>query len=542
MESTADKHIRTYDSLKSDRSQLDQYYQQLAYYNLPRKAYITRIKNMGDKIPTDIYDSTAIMSLAYFSAGMQAYMSSPQSRFFALGIKNRQLMNNRNVLNYLKDSEDVLYGMINNSNFYQEDVESYQGIGCFGVDVLYAEDDPLEDLRYDCLPIESVCIVNDHAGRTRTVYMEFEYDCEQAIGKFGQAVGEKVKEAYAKSNFSIKFKYVYCVKPRDVYDISKMDSKNMPYESTWIDRENKRIIKESGFREFPFFISRFAKSKGDPYGYSPAMNILPDVQMLNQMEHSNIVSAQNVARPPLEVPDEAFLRPFDFNPGGINIKNLGYPNEHVTPIATGGNVPVTLDYLQYKQRKVSQAFYNDLFVMMEQKGSTTATEVNIVNNQRMQLLGSAVGNIMRDKLSPVISRNYAVAARKNKLPPLPRELIGQEYIIEYISPLARAQKFLELQNLSSALGIIGQIGAVNPETFDKVDFDKTVDRIANITSIAPDIIRDDGEVEEIRANRAQAQEMAQKMAAVQQGTDIIKTGTEADKNAAQGQQASTVGR
>jgi hypothetical protein len=535
METISAKHIRVYDSEKSKRASLDTYMQELMYYTLPRKAYITKIKSMGDRIPTDIYDSTAILSNAYFAAGMQAYMSSPQTKWFTIAIQNRNFMTKRNVLNYLKDTEEVLYAIINHSNFYQEDVEGYLGLGSIGTDILYAEEDIKEDVRFDCLNIENVIILNDAQGRVNTAYIEYEFDASQAYGKFGDKVGSKVKECYEKSDYSVKFKYLFCVLPREVYDQSKKDSKNMPYAALWIDRQNKTIVRESGYREFPAMVSRFAKSKGDAYGYSPAMNILPDIKMLNSMEYENIVSAQLSTNPPLEIPDEAFLRPYNFNPRGKNIKNAGYPNEHITPIITGSNLKIGMDYLQYKQGRIQQAFYNDLFLSIEQIGKMTATEVQIRNNQRMQMLGSAIGNIMREKLSPMIQRVYSIAARNNKLPPLPPELQGQNYVIDYISPLARAQKSLELQNLSQAMAIIAQFGQVQPEVFDKINFDECVDYVADITNITPKIIRDDGEVEDIRAGRQQQQAMAMQMQLIQQGAEATKVGTEADKNVAETQ-------
>ena len=149
----------------------------------------------------------------------------------------------------------------------------------------------------------------------------------------------------------------------------------------------------------------------------------------------------------------------------------------------------------------------------------------------MQLLGSAIGNIMREKLSPAIDRVYAIAARNDKLPPLPPELIGQNYVVEYISPLARAQKALELGNLQQAIGIIAQFAQANPEVLDKLDFDEAVDYVAEITNIAPKIIRDDGEVEAIREGRAQDQQMA----ALKGGTDTVVQATQADKNIAESQ-------
>lgn len=537
METQAQRHLRIYDQAKSARLPLEQYWQELMYYCLPRKAFITRIKNMGDRLPVDVYDSTAVMANAYFAAGMQAYISSPQSRWFTLGLKNRSLMAQQSVLDYLRDAEDVLYDIINNSNFYQEDVEGYLNLGSIGPDVLYCEEDFKDDIRFDSIPIENVIVMVDAQGRAHGVYIEFEFDAEQAIGKFGDNAGSKVKDAYEKADFAKKFIYLFCVFPRDVYDQGKSDAKNMPYASLWISRDEKRIVQEKGYREFPFCVSRFAKGKGDPYGYSPAMNVFSDIKMLNQMEYSNILGAQTKNRPPLEVPSEAFLRPFDFNPKGINIKQPGFANEHIVPIDMGADVAFGVDYATRKATRISQAFYNDLFIMMEEVGKMTATEVNIRNNQRMQLLGSAIGNIMREKLSPVIERVYAIAARHNKLPPLPPELIGQEYVPIYISPLARAQKALELNNLQSAISIIASFGTVQPNVFDKINFDEAVNYVADITNITPKIIRDDGEVQDIREQRAQGEAAAQQMAMLQQGTDIVKTGAEADASLAQAGQA-----
>lgn len=534
-ENLASFHSRIYDEEKSARASLEAYWQTLMYNFLPRKAYITRIKSTGDRLPIDLYDSTPIVANSYFAAGMQSYMSGPQTKWFTVGLRNRKLMTNRVNLNYLRDTEDVLYSIINGSNFYQEDVESYLGLGVIGTDIMYAEEDIKEDVRFDCLNIENVIIVNDAQGRTNMAYIEYEYSAYQAYGKFGNKVSVKTMECFKKGDYQTKFKYLFCVFPREVYDQSKKDARNMPFDVLWIDRDDKSIVRESGYKEFPFMVSRFAKGKGSPYGYSPAMNVLPDAQMLQEMGKSNILAAQNASRPPLEIPDEVFLKPYNFNPGGRNIRNAGFPNEHITPIITGANLPLSIEFIKYQQLRIGQAFYNDLFILTEQTGDMTAFEVNVRNNQRMQLLGSAIGNIMREKLSPVIDRVYAIAARLGKLPPLPMELANEEYVIEYISPLARAQKSLELNNLQQAMSVIASFGQVNPEIFDKINWDELVDYTADITNIAPQLIKDDDEVMAIRDGRAQQQELAMQMEMMKAGTDTIKAGTEADKNIADAQ-------
>jgi len=539
-ETEAEKHIRIYDTEKEGRAVLDQYFQDLMYYSLPRKAYITRIKSVGNRIPTDIYDSTAILSNAYFAAGMQAYMSSPQTRWMTIAIKNRNYMTSQAVLKYLRDTEDVLYAMINSSNFYQEDVEGYLTLGSIGTDILYGEDDPTDDIRLHDMNIENVIIMEDSARRVKTAYIEYEFDASQAVEKFGKdKLSDKVLESFIKIDFKKKFKFLFCVLPRAVYDQSKKTSKNMPYAAIWIERDEKKIVREGGFREFPFFVSRFAVAKNSPYGYSPMMNVLPDVQMLNQIEYTTAIGAQLEIAPPVEIPDEAFLRPYNFNPRGRNIRNVGFPNEHITPINMGARTQIGVDYLEYKKTTIQQTFYNDLFLSSPQVGNRTATEVSIANNQRMQMLGSAVGNIMREKLSPFIERVYAIAAKNNKLPPLPPELIGQEYVIEYVSPLARAQKHLELQNLGDAMAVIGQFAELQlasgqfPEVLDKLNLDEATDYVAEMTNIAPKVIRDDAEVEEMRDGRAQQQEAQAQIQMIGEGAEAAKTGAETDKTLAE---------
>ena len=537
-------HVRVYDQLKGARGPLENYWQDLTYLGMPRLAYITRIKNMGDRLPSDVYNSTAILVNAYFGAGMQAYISSPQSKWFGIVIKDRSLMNKRNVLNYCKDTEDVLYGMINNSNFYQEDVEGYQTLGCIGTDILYAEKDWEEDLRFDCLPVENVLVIQDSHGRVNRIYMEYEFDASQAIDKFGLgAVGKKVEEVFVKGDYNTKFKYIFCVFPRAVYDQRKRDSKNMPFTALWIDKERKVEVKEGGFKRFPFFVSRFAKGKGGAYGYSPEMNVWSDISMLNQIEYTNVLAYQLSVAPPMEIPDEAFLRPFDLNPWGRNIKVSGMSNEHITPIITGSRPDAGEKYIERKERRISQAFYNDLFIMLEQMGDKTAFEVNIRNNQRMQLLGSACGNIMRDKLSKVVGFTYDIAAELDKLPPLPPELRGQEYEIIYLSPLARAQRSLELNNMQQGMGIIGQFAQAQiaagerASVLDNIDFDEAVKVVGDITNFAPRIIRDDQEVESLREGKQQEQAAAAQLQMMQQGAEAAQVATQADKNIAETQTA-----
>lgn len=541
-ETIGQRHIRIYDRMKSDRGMLEAYWQDINYYSLPRKAYINKVRNLGDRLPVDIYDSTAIVALSYFAAGMQAYMSSPQTKWFSLGLDNIELVKkSKSVRTWLKDSEDVLYNIINDSNWYQEDVEGYTALGGIGTDVLYAAADVVDTVRFESLEIQTVLVEVNSVGRANQAYREYEFNCEQAVEMFGTKVDQKVTKCLADGDYTSKFKYLMVVRPREIFHPGKKDKLNMPFEALWIERETKATVKEGGFKKFPFLVSRFTKGGTSAYGYSPIMNVFSDIKMINSMEKVNILGAQLSVLPPREIPDDAFMKPYNFNPGGTNIRNPGFDKEHIRAIEGKTNVPLGIEYVQTKQRVIQQALFNDLFLMFESLGGNkTATEVSILNNQRMQMLGSAIGNIMREKLNPMIELVFNIASESGKLPPLPAELFptkqkpqGENYNIQYISPLARAQQALELQNFQQGLAIIGAMGEVNQGVYDKFDFDEAADYVAELTRMNPKLMKDKAEVEALRAARAEQEAFAAELELMKQGTESAKTAAEADKNRAQ---------
>jgi hypothetical protein len=86
----------------------------------------------------------------------------------------------------------------------------------------------------------------------------------------------------------------------------------------------------------------------------------------------------------------------------------------------------------------------------------------------------------------------------------------------------------------NALAITGQIAQLNPEVLDKVDADKAIDQVFDISDVST-LLRSDNEVSQIRQQRAQAMQDQQQMMALQQGADILKTAAESDKYAKEGQ-------
>lgn len=529
-------HINRQQQLKSDRAALEQYVQECAYYCMPRKAYITRFHNIGDRLPSNLYDSTAINSVDYAAAGIQGYLTNPSMRWFGLQLENRKMMDIPGARDYLRDCEDVIYDMFNHSNFYEENNECYRDLLVIGTHCMYSEEDDEDDIRFMSVPFEKCVFSNNAAGRSRTVYIEFEYTADQAVEKFGQAkLSKEINEAFSKNEFTKKWTFLFCVFKRNVYDPSKKDKQNMPFAAEWIDKKEKTLVKTGGYKTFPFSISIWAKSSGDVHGSSPAMNELDNIKTLNAMCRTNLIAGENIADPAKVIPDEAFMKPYDFNSGGINIKNAGFPNESIEIVPSGQNVPFALEYEDARRRMVQQAFFNDLFIILNQQTNMTAEEIRARVAERMLLLGPAIGMIIQRNLRPNVERAFTIANDRGKLPKPPKGLEGQKFIVVATSPLARAQREVELNGLQMSIGIITQFAqaqlaaGAQPDVLDNIDFDEAAQFAAEITDLNPRLMRDDAEREELRNQRAQMAAAAQQMAMIQQGAEATKTGAEADK-------------
>ena len=137
---------------------------------------------------------------------------------------------------------------------------------------------------------------------------------------------------------------------------------------------------------------------------------------------------------------------------------------------------------------------------------------------------------MNEFLDPLINRTFNILWRSGKLLPPPVEIQNTSYEIEYISPLARAQKLDQMKSINSFLALVSQIAVVAPDVIDNVNPDEVVKDIQDLYGVNPKYVRDEADVKQIREQRAEQQAQMAQMAQIQQGVDTVKTASEADAN------------
>ena len=503
--------LKRFDRLKSQRQNWESHWQEVADYMQPRKADVTKTRSKGDKRTELIFDSSPLQSVELLSASLHGMLTNPSTPWFSLKFKDTGMENEDEAKTWLESVTEVMYSAFNQSNFQQEIFELYHDLITFGTAAMFIEEDDEDNLKFSTRHINEIFISENDKGRIDTVFRKFRISARAAIQKFGK-VSRNI-EVIAKKDPYEEVDILHAVYPRADFNPLKKDKENMPFESVYLDASSGEELSVSGFREFPFVVPRYLKASHEIYGRSPAMTALPDVKMLNEMSKTIIKSAQKQVDPPLLVPDDGFVLPVRTVPGGLNFYRAG-TRDRIEPLNIGANNTLGLNMEEQRRNSIRNAFYvNQL--MMQDGPQMTATEVIQRNEEKMRLLGPVLGRLQSELLKPLIDRSFSILMRKNLFARPPEFLSGQDIEIEYVSPLAKAQKSTELSSIMRAIEIMGSLSNVAP-VFDHINMDKLVRHLTNIVGVPQKILKPQSELDAERQAQAQQQEQMQQMQQLQQ--------------------------
>ena len=503
--------LKRFDRLKSQRQNWESHWQEVADYMQPRKADVTKSRSRGDKRTELIFDSSPLQSVELLAASLHGMLTNPSTPWFSLRFKEEDMEFEDEAKEWLESATETMYSAFNKSNFQQEIFELYHDLITFGTAAMFIEEDDEDILKFSTRHINEIFIAENEKGRIDTVFRKFKLSARAAIQKFGD-VSANIATVAKKDPYE-EIEILHAVYPRSDFNPKKQDKQNMPFESVYLDASSGDELSVSGFREFPFVVPRYLKASHEIYGRSPAMTALPDVKMLNEMSKTTIKSAQKQVDPPLLVPDDGFILPVRTVPGGLNFYRAG-TRDRIEPLNIGANTPLGLNMEEQRRNSIRNAFYvNQL--MMQNGPQMTATEVIQRNEEKMRLLGPVLGRLQSELLKPLIDRCFALILRKNLFRPAPEFLAGQDIEIEYVSPLAKAQKSTELSSIMRAIEILGSLSNVAP-VFDHINMDKLVRHLADIVGVPQKILKPQSELNAERQQAAQQQEQMQQMQQVQQ--------------------------
>jgi hypothetical protein len=502
--------MKRFASLQNQRQNWESHWQEVADYIVPRKADITKKRTSGDKRTELIFDGTAIHAAELMASSLHGMLTNASTPWFALRFGDDNFETDDMAKEWLLSVTDVMYQELHRSNLHEAIHELYSDLVTFGTAVMFIDKDENDTLRFSTRHIAECYLAEDEFGRVDTVYREFRMSARAAVRQFGE---ENVSTRIAKTaeqNPYDQVKILHLVTPRTERIVERLDAINKPIASIYIDPEDKIILSESGFDEMPYVVPRFLKASFEHgYGRSPAMTALADTKMLNKMSETVIRAAQLQIHPPLMVPDDGFISPVRTIPGGLNFYRAG-TRDRIEPLNIGSNNPLGNDMLEQRRTQIRAAFYVDQLILGNAPGMT-ATEVIQRTEEKMRLLAPAVGRLQAELLSPLIDRVYNILARKKAYAPAPEFMQNNQIDIEYVSPLAKAQRSGDVQSAMQLFQFLAPLMQIDPSVVDYIDLDGLASHIIKVTNVPATVVRGQNEVAQLRAQRQQQMQQQQQM-------------------------------
>jgi hypothetical protein len=543
--------------LEMERSSFLSHWRDLGDYILPRRPRFTVTDtNKGDRRNHKIVDSTATFSARTLRSGMMAGVTSPARPWFRLTTPDPGMAEFGPVKDWLQLMSTRMSTIFLRSNLYNVLPIIYGDIGVFGTGAVSLEEDYDTVIRCYPFPIGSYMISVNERLKVDTFFREFRMTVRQLVTRFGKKDGtgkpdwsnfsSMVRQMWDQGQMESWIDVCHLVKPNEEWDPKKVASKYKRYVSVYYEKgytgstqnnyitpgDDNKYLSEKGYDYFPILVPRWEVTGEDSYGTEcPGMTCLGDVKALQTLHKRKAQAIEKMVNPPLVGPSALRSVKTSMLPGDITYTDEREGTKGLRPLhEVQPRIQELLLDVQDHQGRIQKAFFEDLFLMLanSDRRQITAREIEERHEEKLLAVGPVLEQLNQDLLDPAIDNTFDIMVRQGMVPPPPSELEGMPLKVEYISIMAQAQKLVGVAGIERFAGFVSQIAANDPQVMDKVDSDQMIDEYGDAVGVSPNIVRSDEEVENIRAQRAQAQRAQQQAEAVQAGASAVKDLSQAD--------------
>lgn len=529
MSEIAQNIVREFEMLRGTRGTWESHWQEVAERVLPRANTFYNIKQAkGEKKNEKVFDSTAVVANERFASAMESMLTPRNQRWHGLKATLPELNQDHDVKKWFDEVTRILfaYRYSPKANFASQTFENYLQLGAFGSGSLFIDENDQGGIRYRSIHLGEIYYAEDHQGRVNKAYRVFNMSAQAAKQnpRWAGRLPEKIEKA---SNPFEEFEFLHVVKPREDYDPTRADFKGMEYASYYISMEGKTLLSEGGYSTFPYPTSRYVTAPNETYGRSPAMSVLADIKMLNEMSKTDIRAVHKLVDPPILLHNDGLL-------GGIaprvtpNAVNYGMISPDgrplMQPFQSGARVDIAEEKMQRRRDNINDAFMVTLFQILVENPRMTATEALLRAQEKGALMGPVMGRQQSEFQGPLIERELDILMRQGAIPPMPDALIEAqgEYEIEYDSPLNRLQRSEDATGISRTIDMVAPLAQYDPTVLYAFDTHEALRIMAEANGVPAKAMRSPEAVEEMVAADREAQENQQTVDQMQPTASAMK--------------------
>ncbi len=534
--SQADDIVKNYETLKMKRILFDHLAQEVIDYISPHFDDVIFQRVPGWKKTQHIFDSTGGYGAFVLSQFIQGSVINQASKWFGLKSRRAELNSNQNVATWYADSTKRALAQMRQSSLYGAAGQSINSWIHFGNGPVLVEDVPqnrqgLARIRYTSIPFGKYVMAEGQDGKIDTFIRTLKITAVNAVKMFAKDSGnpgnngcsEDCTKAAEKEPFR-EFEFLHSIHPRTLYDYkSKIKTaKDMPVASCWVEKEKKRIVRESGYRRFPVAIARYDLLSGEVFGRGPAHLALPDARSLNRADEMELIAWERELDMPLLIRRNSVVGGrVDVRPAAHN--TVTDINNSIKPLFEKTNWQADQLMRPRKEQAILRVFHvNEILnLLAREKPEMTAFEVNARLSLLQQILGPVFGRLESDFLSVIVEVTLDNMAWAGLLADPPDELLqaGEGYDIVYEGPLARAQRNDEVLSIQQSVADIGGLAQFDQDIPHMVDFQKATRKLFEIRGTQDLLLSE----EEFQQKMEELNQQKQAAAAMGAGSQIAES-------------------
>lgn len=529
------------------------YWGRLAEFFLPRRYNFLVVANRmsrGNAINDAIIDSTGTLAVETCASGMWTGLTNPARPWIKMDSALPWVKLDANAKEWVEDTEQRLYTVLAQSNFYTELAQAFQDLTVFGTAPFVIYED-FEDVIRLYLPCAGEYYLGSGARLAiDTFYREFTFTVAQIVEQFKlENCPENVATLWNTGGASLDQEFVvaHAIEPNFVLADRGNGAKTVRVvpgsftyrEVYWLKGiKTARPLSVAGFRTKPFMAFRWSKVSNDAYGRSPCMDALGDSKQVQLETRRKAEFIEKLVRPPMGANPELKNEPSSIIPGNITYTNTENGKKGFWPlfeVAPAALAPMVEDIKQVNAR-IEKALFVDVFMAITQmQGVQPRNELELTKRdlERLQKLGPVI-TLVEEELRNALTRVLEIMERRRMLKPKPKSLQNAPIKIDFLSLMRIAQRSATAVSMKDFMATMGGMSSAAkaagiPDPLRKVNLDKTAEKFADVTNFPSDCLYTDQEVEDhdkIRhAETAKAQAPAQAMAGVTAAKTLSETNT-----------------
>lgn len=514
--------VNRYELLRGERKNLDYQWEIIERFVMPGKGrFFQEGFDQEESINwrhRELYDQTATQALITLAAALHSSLTSPSTRWFNLRFRQPELNDSKVAKEWLEECGNRMADSLNESNFNLEVNELYQDVCGFGTSVMYHEEreEGATSTRFGghafATPMaREIYFEEDWNGHAVALYRRRQYTAQQLKDKF-DTLPEHLNLQLDSDKANEKHDVIHAIYPKDYGDTELADRgvllslDKRPFESKYILYEgHHQLGKTGGYHELPAYAVRWSRTAGSKFGHSPAIVCLSDIMTLNQLVEVVHQSVEKVVDPPMKQTQRGVLSDLELFAGGLNVVRT---QDALQPLMDPRSYRIDMGFADMEdiRTRVNRAFFVDQLELKESP-QMTATEVMARMELMQRLLGPTLTRLQVEFLDPLIHRTFWMMNRKGALPSMP-DMVGEyqgEYEVDYLGPLAKAQRRHEVDAIERWTLLLAQIAQIagedGLELFDKVDFPEVATLSAKIIGVPAKVVRNDEDAKVRRDQR-----------------------------------------